>query len=466
MDWRQEEALWRYSLIRESADPRLSCGERGALVRSLAARLHAHPSGELRSVGRSTLDDWIRAYRMGGFAGLAPRQRASVPRTPRALLEQAETLRRENPERTAAQIQRIIATASGGGAGPSRTTIERHLRRQGLTRAALTGERQAFGRFEATRPNERWIADCLHGPMIDGKRAILFAVLDDHSRAIVGARFAHAESTVRLEGVLRSAFQARGLCEGLYVDNGAPYASRQLAKVCAALGIRLTHSTPGRPQGRGKIERWFRTLRQEVLVELDAHDRQLDLSELERVLQAWIERVYHRRVHGETKVTPLERFTGFTPRYPTAAELREAFLWSETRLVTKTATVSLLGNRYEVDAALCGRKIELRFDPYDLEVIEVHYAGRACGRAVPHVIGRHVHPHAEEPDGTPRPVSGIDYLRLIETEHERDWLSRRINYHQLHAVDDVGDSDEQHDHDVDEDRDDDDGAAGVTAVVR
>ena len=70
MDWRQEEALWRYSLIREAVDARLSCGERGALVRSLAARLHAHPSGELRAVGRSTLDDWIRAYRAGGFQAL------------------------------------------------------------------------------------------------------------------------------------------------------------------------------------------------------------------------------------------------------------------------------------------------------------------------------------------------------------------------------------------------------------
>jgi len=457
MDWRQEEALWRYSLIREPADARLSCGERGVLVRSLAARLHAHPSGELRSVGRSTLDDWIRAYRIGGFAGLAPRQRASVPRTPRALLEQAEVLRRENPARTTAQIQRIIAAANGG-AGPSPSTIERHLRRLGLTRAALRGERQAFGRFEASGPNELWIADCLHGPMIDGRHAILFAVLDDHSRAVVGARFAHAESTVRLESVLRAAFQARGLCDRLYVDNGAPYASRQLAKVCAALGIRLTHSTPGRPQGRGKIERFFRTLRQAVLVELDTH-QQLGLAELERILQAWIERVYHRRVHSETKATPLDRFADFTPRYPTAAELREAFLWTETRLVTKTATVSLLGNRYEVDQALCGRRVELRFDPYDLELIEVYYAGRPCGHAVPHVIGRHVHPHAEEPEDTPRPVSGIDYLRLIEQQHERDWLSRRINYHQLHDAD----ANQHGDGAADEHDDDDDAAAAAVA---
>ena len=457
MDWRQEEALWRYSLIREPADPRVSCGERGRLVRSLAVRLHAHPSGELRSVGRTTLDDWIRAYRAGGFAALVPKQRASVPRTPRALLEQAEVLRRENPARTCAQIARII-TAANDGRGPSPSTIERHLRRLGLTRAELRGDRRAFGRFEAERPNELWVADCLHGPMIAGKRAILFAALDDHSRLVVGARFAHAESTVRLEGVLRSAFQARGLPGRLYVDNGAPYASRQLARVCAVLGIRLMHSTPGRPQGRGKIERFFRTLRDEALVELDGPGRPAGLPELERLLQAWIERVYHQRVHSETGMTPLARYREFTPRYPTADVLREAFLWSETRLVSKTATVSLLGNRYEVDQALCGRRVELRFDPYDQELIEVYYASRPFGNAVPHTIGRHVHPHAEEPDGEPRPVSGIDYLRLIEAEHERDWLSRRISYHQL--------SDDDQDRRHDDDDDDENGAAVAAPSAR
>jgi putative transposase len=181
------------------------------------------------------------------------------------------------------------------------------------------------------------------------------------------------------------------------------------------------------------------------------------------MLQAWIERVYHRRVHSETKTTPLTRFGGFTPRYPTAAELREAFLWSETRLVTKTATVSLLGNRYEVDQALCGRRVELRFDPYDLEVIEVHYGGRPFGRAVAHQVGRHVHPHAQVPAGEPRPASGIDYLRLIAAEHERDWLARRINYHQLH---DAAGTDHGG-HGVDgEHHDDDDDDDAMAASVR
>jgi putative transposase len=131
--------------------------------------------------------------------------------------------------------------------------------------------------------------------------------------------------------------------------------------------------------------------------------------------------------------------------------------------VTKTATVSLLSNRYEVDQALCGRRVELRFDPYDLEVIEVHYAGRPFGRALGHTIGRHVHPHAQEPADRPRPASGIDYLRLIEAEHEREWLSRRINYHQLASdpvAGDPGAADDDHDDD------DDAGASGLLAPVR
>jgi len=459
-DWRHEEALFRYGLIACVLDARVSPAERGALVRLLALRLHAHPSGDLRQVGRSTFDDWIRAYRRGGFQALIPKQRASVPRTPSVLLGQAETLRRENPRRTCAQIARIIAQANAG-VGPSVSTVERHLRRLGLSRAELLGEREAFGRFEASAPNELWVADCLHGPVISGKRAILIAILDDHSRLVVGARFAHAESTVRLEAVLRDALQSRGLPARLYCDNGQIFSSKQLARICAVLGIRLIHSAPGRPQGRGKIERFFRTLRDGLLVELDG-SAPPELPELERVLQAWIERVYHRRAHSETKLTPIGRWGGFTPRYPTGSQLREAFLWEETRLVTKTATVSLLGNRYEVDQALCGRRVELRFDPYDLERIEVYYAGRPFGEALGHTIGRHVHPQAQEPTDEPRPASGIDYLRLIEAEHEREWLSRRINYHQLPGdpvAGDPGAADE-------DDHDDDEGASGLLAPVR
>ena len=121
-----------------------------------------------------------------------------------------------------------------------------------------------------------------------------------------------------------------------------------------------------------------------------------------------------------------------TPPQPTPGQLREAFLWSEWRTVTKTATVNLHGNHYEVDTALLGRKVELVFDPFDLTRIEVRWHGRSMGPAVPHRIGRHVH-HKARPDDTtvsPPTPTGIDYLRLVEAKHTAE-LAARVQYSQL-----------------------------------
>jgi len=116
--------------------------------------------------------------------------------------------------------------------------------------------------------------------------------------------------------------------------------------------------------------------------------------------------------------------------------------------VSKSATVSLPGNDYDVDQALCGRRVELPSDPYDPEVAEAYHAGRPFGHAVPHHVSRHLHPQAQGPDDQQRPVSEIDCLRLICDEHERDWLARRIIY-QFHDAadgeDDGGGGDGKHD---------------------
>jgi putative transposase len=201
------------------------------------------------------------------------------------------------------------------------------------------------------------------------------------------------------------------------VDNGSAFVSRQLERACAILGIRLVHSTPGRPEGRGKIERVFRTIREQFLVELDARGGATDLAELNRLFAAWVEGVYHRRVHSETGCPPLERFLlTRPPDLPDPGLLREAFLWSERRTVTKTATVGLHANRYQVDPALAGRQVELVFDPFDLTRIQVRYAGRPMGHAVPEQIGRHAHPAArpDRVDPPPAAPTGIDYLALVD----------------------------------------------------
>jgi putative transposase len=261
-------------------------------------------------------------------------------------------------------------------------------------------------------------------------KAILFAILDDHSRLVCAARFVRAETTIGLDGVLRTALETRGIPGRLYVDNGAPYASGQLARVCAVLGARLVHSRPGRPQGRGKIERFFRTLRSQFLVELAGHPV-LGLDELNRLLTAWIEQVYHRAEHSETSQQPIERYTaGDPPKRPDEALLREAFLWSQKRQVTKTATVSLLGNTYEVDQALTGRSVQLLYDPFNLERIEVRWQERSFGYAAPHQIARHVHPRASAELPPPPPSTGIDYLGLIAEQHERA-LKNHIAYRDI-----------------------------------
>jgi len=437
-DWRTTEALFRYGLVREAADDRLTARERGALVRETATRLHAHPTDGLRQVARGTLDRWIRAYRAGGFEALKPVLREVGPRTDPAILAQAADLRREAPERTGAQIAEILCRLHGEAA-PAARTVQRHLARAGLRRGEPATQ-AGFGRFEAARPNELWVGDALHGPVVATERggavrhkAICFAILDDHSRLCVGAAFEPAETELRLERTLRAALEARGVPEALYVDNGSPFASGQPARACAVLGIRLIHSKPGRPQGRGEIERFFRTLREQFLAEAQRKE-DLSLPELDRLLRAWLERSYHRRVHTETEEAPAVRFASVRPRYASEEELREAFLWSVARTVSKTATVSLHGNRYEVDAALIGRSVELLFDPYALGTVEVRWGGRSFGEAVAHEVSRHVHPRAEADLGQ-EPVSptGIDYLALLESEHEAELLGRSggIELHRL-----------------------------------
>ena len=261
-DRHRDVALFRYSLIREAADPALTKAERGQLVRALAARDHTGPRGERVRVARNSIDRWIRAWRAGGFEALVPASRAAEPTTPAAMLDLAVKLKREAPGRTAAQVAEIIRTAEGWG--PSARTVQRLFARLGLNTRPDGTPPQAFGRFEASAPNELWVGDALHGPIIGRHKAILFAFLDDHARLLTGYRWVTAEDTLRAEAALRRGLTSHGIPGAVYLDNGSPFVSAQLARAVASLGIRLIHSRPGRPEGRGKIERFLCATRRPV----------------------------------------------------------------------------------------------------------------------------------------------------------------------------------------------------------
>jgi putative transposase len=461
-------ALFRYGVIQQVIDPRLSTRERGRLVRELAARTHIDPFGEPVQVSRQTIDRWKRWYRTGGFDALVPQPRRVHPRTPPEVLELAAALKRERPERTAAQVQRILRANSGWS--PSDRTLQRLFERLGPETDSGT-QTPAFGRFEADRPNELWTGDALHGPMVGGRKTYLFCFIDDHSRAVMGARWAFHEDVVRLAAALHPALATRGIPEHLYVDNGSAFVDAWLLRACAELGIKLVHSRPGRPQGRGKIERFFRTVRDQFLVEITERSGPdddtagigtpvEDLGQLNRLFASWVATGYHAATHTETGQPPIERWQqgmhalgDHASEPPDPARLREAFLWSQRRKVTKTATVSLHGNIYQVEPHLAGRQVELVFDPFDLARIEVRHHGHTVGTATPFAIGRHTHPktrtdtHLDDPAprngrAAEQTATGIDYLRILDDTRGRR-LARQINYSALLPTDRQDDNQHQ-----------------------
>jgi putative transposase len=436
----REIALFRYSLIQEVISPHLTAGQRGRRVRELAAMTHRGPDGTGVRVSYQTINRWKRDYLAGGFEALVPSPRQASPRTPGEVLELAAALKRERPERTAAQVQRILRAQSGWA--PCDRTLQRLFARLDLGRPAGQDSQLVFGRFEAARANELWTGDALHGPQVGGRKTYLFCFIDDHSRAVMGARWAFHEDVVRLAAALRPALAVRGVPDSVYVDNGSAFVDAWLLRACAVLGIKLVHSRPGRPQGRGKVERFFRTVREQFLVEITSRDpgggpaagtAVADLAELNRLFDAWVQVGYHRAKHSETGQPPLARWARGIPEplpLPTPAQLHEAFLWSERRTVKKTATVSLHGNLYQVDASLVRCTVELIFDPFDLTDIDVRHKGKPAGKAVPFIIGRHRHAKTRDADGEQRvepEPTGIDYLRILDTAHGQD-LQTQINY--------------------------------------
>ena len=437
-DHQEQVALHRWAVIAEATSDRLSPAERGALVRQIASRAHAGPDGSDHRYSRATIDRWIRAWRFGGLDALKPTQRADTGavRAHPELFGEAAALRLEIPSRSAAQIASILYYRHG--IKVAERTIRGQLRRRGLHREALEAEPTVFGRYEADRPNERWITDVLVGPWVPfpkidaSVRAKLFLIVDDHSRLLVDGRFFAHENARACQELLRRAITRRGVPDVLYADNGAPFSNAWLSRTCAVLGVRLVHSKPYSPEGRGKQERLNRYIREAFLSEA-THQGISSLEELNDLFFAWAEQVANRRVHAETNEAPIDRFERTGPhRQVDPDQLREAFRWSVTRRVTRTATIPLEGNSYGVDPALVGRRVELRYDPEDLSRIDVYLNGTKAGVATPFVTRRHTH-RAVPQAARAKPVpTGIDYLSMVATAHEESaGTGQKIDFAQL-----------------------------------
>ncbi len=394
---RQTVALFRYGLIAEFVHLPPNSPGLYAKLQAKAQQAYSIPGSNRTRVAAETLRDWLKRYRRNGFDALLPQPRADRGRSralPADVVEHLLSLKEELPQLSIPQLIRMAIKREITTEPLPRATVHRLFSSAGLMRKTAEPSEQDRRRFAFAHAGELWMSDVMHGPTVAvgdrGQRhkAYLIAFLDDATRVIPYAAFALAENTKAFLPIFKQALLRRGRPTRLYVDNGANYRSQHLALVCAKLGIALIHSRPHKPEGRGKQERWFRTVRAQFLTRLTPADTE-SLDALNRCLWTWIEAEYHQTPHaGLDGRTPLDQWALAADEikmFDIGLDLDDLFLFETKRRVQRDRTVSLNGTVFEVDATLVGRTVTLRFDPAapTSRGVEVWHQDKFVARALP-----------------------------------------------------------------------------------
>jgi transposase InsO family protein len=392
---REQTALFRYGLIADLIHR--APGEQNLfpLLREKAERVYEIPGSRRTRVAAETIRDWLMAYRRGGFDALRPQPRRDqglARAIPQGVADLLCQIKEEKPALSVlAVIEKARAAVADDELSLAPATVHRLLTRHGLMeKRPQQPSSKDRRRFAFEKAGELWMSDVMHGPAVvteNGRKrkSYLIGLLDDATRIVPYAAFALSENTAAFLGVLQQALLRRGVPKRLYVDNGAAYRSNHLSLVCAKLGITLIHARPYQPQAKGKQDRWFRTVRMQLLPTLGAADL-LSLEALNRRLWAWVEGEYHMSPHrGLDGITPLDRWTMAASEIRLVSpecDLDELFLFELKRRVQRDRTVSLHGVVYEVDASLVGETVSLRFDPSRRgRPVDVYFKGRKVEQA-------------------------------------------------------------------------------------
>lgn len=359
-------ALWRYGVISQllHRDP---AGRTIQEVLDELARLeYRFPDGRLRKLSPETLRKWLARYRIGGLASLADQDRCDKGRTlvPRPIVERIRTLRENHPRWTLAVLFRqMLQETLWNGRSPSAAALYRFCRASGLERKPCTpSDRRSFAFDEF---GSLWIADFLHGPKLfinkQKRKTYVHAILDDATRFVVGAGVFLHEDVEVLIAELKQAVRCHGIPQRFYTDNGAAYRSRHLRIVGARLQIQMPHTPPYQPQGRGKIERFFRTLREQFLAVTTAKT----IEELSRELQEWLAR-YHQSLHDSLGCSPLQKrvtTAAVCRRLPEATPVDLLFFMERRCRVYNDGTIRLRRTILEVPGAPPGGRVTVFYDP-------------------------------------------------------------------------------------------------------
>ena len=377
LDRRRQEALRRFGLIApllEENLPNIELIRRKAYLRSE------------QTVSERTLRRWVAAYRKSGFDALVPMERkdkgCSKAISPE-VLALAEECRKELPRRSAGLIQEWLRRE---GHVVARSTLERQLRQKGLSGRQLRIEAQsgAGRRFVRVGRNSLWQADIKYGPYLpdpkhpDKKlRTYLMVLIDDATRLVTHAEFYDNQKLPILEDSFKKAVQKCGSPKALYVDNGKIFVSTWLQLACGRLNVRHLRTRPFSPESKGKVERFNRTVG--AFLSEVALNTPRTLAELNEHFRVWLSEAYHHAPHsGLDGKTPAETFAkDETPlRFHRAEELQDAFLWECERTVDKSGCLQLEGKVYEAGIAYIRKKVLLRYDPFDPQLVQLWRQGK------------------------------------------------------------------------------------------
>ena len=372
-----ELAVWRYGIISRLLHRNEEEGTLDQELQQLAARPFRRPDGSSASFSSETLRKWLYRYRHGGLPALGdtPRSnRGSHTAVPQQLANRLVELRQEHPRWTLARmLDQLVEEKRWDMVKPSRATLYRFAATTNLHRDPHLIEHTPARPFAYQDFGQLWMADFLHGPKIrvrgQKRKTYLHAIIDDASRYVVRAGFFLAEDTEVLMKELMVAVRQHGIPKRFYTDNGACYASRHLKFVCANLGVHLIHTPPGKPRGRGKVERYFRTVRDGFLEgeKPPAHT----LDGLNEAFRKWLS-LYHKRMHSSLGVSPMQKRLSrpsACKSLPETVEIEPLFRMKRRCRVYLNNTIRFKKRSYEVMDALPGERLDVWFMPWQPDLV-------------------------------------------------------------------------------------------------
>jgi transposase InsO family protein len=352
------------------------------------------PDGRLRQFTRTTIEDWFYAYRNSGMDALInpPRKDCGTHRVVSELICQAiDDILAAHPTLKSSNVIRLLDERQLRiNDSPSDATLYRYLRKIRPSYQKRAQERRAF---EAPYAGNLYQTDIMYGPSVkvrlpNGRSrreaTYLLAIIDDHSRLICHGEFFLSQNLMVYLTVLEKAIRKRGIPDKIYCDNGKVFLSGQVVRIGMEIGSRIVHTKVRDAAAKGKIERFFKTVRDQFL-ELATLDGVNTLMDLNSRFFKWVEE-YNTRKHSSLGCSPMEKWLK-SPRIPRLLEnsprMDDLFLLEVTRLVKKDGTFSLLGKRFETSYIHAGRKITARYDKNDLTRVHVYYKTDYLGPASP-----------------------------------------------------------------------------------